>query len=334
MALEFKPQVTPPAPAAPAAAGAPARKNKRRRGFWVWTTLISVVVLGGTATYLAYVNREQAEIINDLTLNKDELEAEIRQLDQRVQTLDSELTRANQNLEAKQAEMENLLEKIAFLQQQVATYIRQGRVVEAERDRYQGLSQQLAYYNTKYQREIEVLKQENARLRAQVDSLQSQTGSLALRADSLQGVANTAQTELQGSRVLAIVDCRFIGVNRSRETEGPTLKARDVKDLLRVCITLAPNTLAPKGPRPVYAILFGPNNSNQPVINPANTGSFEHQGQLLQFSARGQVDYQGRATSLCMEYRLPEGERLAEGRYVARIYTDGFLLGQHALTIE
>lgn len=338
MALEFKPQVTPQAPAgntpSNGAAPAPRPNARRKRSIWLWATLVSVLVLGGLSAYLWHVNQEQIEIIEDLTLNKDELEAEIRQLDQRVQTLDTQLAQANQNLEAKEAEMENLLEKIAFLQQQVQTHIRQGRVVETERDRYQGLSQQLAYYNTKYQRQIEELKRENARLTAQVDSLRGQTGTLTEQAESLRTVATSAQTVLEGSRVLSIVNARVVGVNRTRETEGPALKARDAKTLVRICLTLAPSTLVEKGPRTVYAIINGPNNSNQAVVNPAHTGSFEMAGQLMQHSAKGNVDYQGRATSLCMEYPLPEATELEPGRYVIRFYADGYRLGQQEFTIE
>jgi peptidoglycan hydrolase CwlO-like protein len=312
----------------------PDRRTRVLRWVLLLVALLSVGL--GVGLVLLWSRLQETEtLVEELSLDKQELETEIRDLDDRMQALDKQLAEANRNLEAKTAEVERLLRDIAYLNSQVQGLIRLGRITEQERDRYQGMSEQLAYYNTKYRGEIAKLQRENDSLRVQVSSLaQGRDSALSIARDA-QDRASMAETQLEGSRALAAVNLRAVAVKRTTERVGPALKARDIQDELRICGELAPNSAAPRGERLLHLVLLGPNTRTQTVRNTTNPGcSFTFGGQLLSCSAFLQTQYQGRATPICVRYRLAEGERLPVGTYVAQLYADGFRLGETTFTVE
>jgi myosin heavy subunit len=284
--------------------------------------------------YYIWLAEEQQEVIEQLTISREELETEIRQLDDRMGRLDGELAQANANLAEKEARVQQLLKDIAYLQTQVQVYIRQGQMAEADRDRYQGMYEQLNFYNTKYRKEIAQLREENERLRQQLASSQTANDSLREQTDQIRTELNQAQITLESSRALSASNWRLIAVKRTREVEGNTLKARDLTDELKICLTVGPNPAAERGNRTVYITVNGPNSRTRLVEGSQTAGTFEYNGQIVLASAQTALNYTGQESAVCARLRVPEGFRFEEGAYVVAAYADGFRLGETRLVVE
>lgn len=323
-ASSSEPEFQPPEPTAP--------RRSRLRNLLV-AALLLLAVTGGFLVYFFLEVEEQRGIIEELTLSQEDLEAEIKDLDATMEQLDAELAEANADREQKEQRIEQLLKQISYLQSQVQVYIKRGKLMEQEKERYQGMYEQLMFYNKKYRREIAALKAENEALRGQVAALSGDLDSLENKTQELQNTVTEQEITIESSKALTAINFRFFGVKRrDNAVEGNPLEARDIRKAFRVCFTVPKNPAAETGRREIFLVIDGPEGI---VKNFGETsGYFEYNRKKKIYSAATTVRYNGRNLPVCIDYDLPEAFRFPEGRYTIAVYSEGFKLGQEQLVVE
>jgi len=222
----------------------------------------------------------------------------------------------------------DLLNRVEYLQTQVATYIKQGKVLERQKQRFEGMYKQLDYYNQKYRNEIAALKKENAALRDQVADLTDRSDSLVRETDQLQSRVYEQDIVLESGKALRATGFKFSAVKRFDSETGDALNSRDLRDKLRICCSLSPNAMATQGARDLVVVIRHGGIRQAVVDWPEQAATITYQGQQLTAAASTTVIYRGEATPVCFNYQVPEGYRIPEGEYIAEVYTGGFLVGK------
>lgn len=113
---------------------------------------------------------------------------------------------------------------------------------------------------------------------------------------------------------------------KNGNTETITDKAKRV-DQIKVCFTLSENELVNPGSKDIYVRISRPDKLIL-VKGKGEAFSFEHEGEVLQFSMMKQIDYQNKSEDLCMYWIHRDSyEDFLPGKYVVTIFADGKQLG-------
>jgi flagellar basal body-associated protein FliL len=115
--------------------------------------------------------------------------------------------------------------------------------------------------------------------------------------------------------------------------EAETDRARRV-DLVRVCYSLAENSIAPAGRRNIYVRIAQPDNRIL-VAGLGDEYSFIYQGNVMQYSLTRQVDYQNAEFQVCADWiNRNTQEPMMIGNYVVSIFADDHEIGQTSFTLR
>ncbi|GGI57372.1 chromosome partitioning protein ParA [Winogradskyella haliclonae] len=222
------------------------------------------------------------------------------------------------------------------------------KLVEA-RERIQGLMDSLKVsqnsvgslwrYKKKYlalQEEMDVLLEENDRLKVEnellattLDSTQIQLAERSAFTDSLL-VQNTELADVvKDAGALQTIGLKGFGViERSSGKLIPTERARR-SDKIRVCYTVAKNTLADAGDKELYVQIIDPQDN---VLGANNQVEFEEQ--VLNYSLISRFNYENRNLNIC-EFVAPTGdEKFEKGRYIVNVFNESELISTSEFTLR
>ncbi|SHH55188.1 chromosome partitioning protein ParA [Winogradskyella jejuensis] len=222
------------------------------------------------------------------------------------------------------------------------------KLVEA-RERIQGLMDSLKVsqnsvnslwrYRKKYmalQEEMNVLLEENDRLKVEnellattLDSTQIQLAERSAFTDSLL-VQNTELADVvKDAGALQTIGLKGFGViERSSGKLIPTERARR-SDKIRICYTVAKNTLADAGDKELYVQVIDPQNN---VLGANNQVEFEDK--VLNYSLISRFNYENRNLNIC-EFVAPNGdEDFEKGRYVVNVFDEKDLISTSEFTLK
>ncbi len=170
----------------------------------------------------------------------------------------------------------------------------------------------------------QVLRAENVAIREEIQRVTVRSTELAADKEVL-----TSKVEAASALHAYQFSAEAIRI-RTRGREETTDRASRAEQI-KVCFTIAENPIAPAGNIRVYMRIAAPN-GNILRISDEDAQSFTHGTDTLQFSASAVVDYQNRATPVCLYWqRLTEFE---PGLYMVSLYTDEYKLGETAITLR
>lgn len=263
-------------------------------------SLAGVVVL--LAGILIYVWVDRNSLINDLTVDKETLTAEMLQLQQDYSALSSTNDTLNNELMLEKEKVAQLIERVKKTEANNRAKLRKyEKELGTLRSIMRGYIKQidsLNTLNTTLRKEAAVAKKEAKESRSRYENLKSTTEELG------------KQVEL-GS----IVKGRGLTVVGVTETGKESERSSRISKL-KTCLNLVENTLAKKGPRIVYIRVKGPDGilmtSDQQQI-------FSVEGEQMIYSASRQVDYQGSEVEICIYF--DPGQKLTKGVYTVDAYT-------------
>ena len=194
-------------------------------------------------------------------------------------------------------------------------------------------------YKQKYlalQKEMDVLLIENDRLKVENELLATSLDSTKVRleertmfTDSLL-VQNTALAEVvENASVLSAVNLKGYGViERTSGKLIPTERARRV-DKIRVCFTMAKNSLVQAGDQELYIQVIDPNNNILGVNEQVQFGE-----QTLNYSVISKFNYENNSLDVC-EFVLDRGEDTFEkGRYMVNVFNEKNLISSDEFTLK
>ena len=195
---------------------------------------------------------------------------------------------------------------------------------------------------TRYKAQVKGLKNERAQLFKRADSLLVVTQRLAIEKDSTTAVliktikvvdsVTTANTQLFNS----LEKGALIGISNLDATAIIVRKGGKIKetkrasraDKIRVCYTIAPNTLAQSGDRVLYVQVINPDNN---IIGDKSNITFGQD--LLTYSKSESVFYENQALDVCAIVGTT-GQDVLKGLYTINIFDAQRQIGSTTLMLK
>lgn len=173
------------------------------------------------------------------------------------------------------------------------------------------------------------LKVENEYLATSLDSTQVQLAERTVFTDSLIVQNTELATVVRDAATLQTVGLKGLGViERSSGKQIPTERARR-SDKIKVCFTVAKNTLAESGDKELYVQVIDPKSN---VLGSNEQIQFEDQ--VLNFSLISRFNYENRNLNICEYISAPEKEKFEPGRYIVNVFNDKELVSSSEFTLK
>ena len=103
-------------------------------------------------------------------------------------------------------------------------------------------------------------------------------------------------------------------------------------DRIRICFTLGENPLVTSGKKIVYLRIVRPDNV---VVIKSKYDTFTFNGQALPFSLREDVDYQGKAMRVCVDWTKKDTDKAAmKGKYMVTVFADDKEIGTGSFDLK
>ena len=270
------------------------------------------VVLVGVLIFV-YVDRNS--IINDLSIEKEDLTAQMVELQNDYANLSTANDTLNAELMLEREKVAQLIERVKKTEaNNKAKLLKYERELGTLRSIMRGYIKQIDSLNTlnnELREAAAVAKQEAKKSRKQYESLKSTTEQLGKQVELGSVVKGRGMTA--------------IGVNGSgKETDRSSRVAK-----IKACINLVENTIAKKGPRIVYLRVKGPDGILM-TQNPMQM--FTVAGEEMIYSASREVDYQGDEVEICIYFDY--GQQFTKGVYSLETYTTEGKLGSADLLLK
>jgi len=252
-------------------------------------------------------------------------------------------------LEADKAEVQKELEAIVVSYNEILqdNELKDKELIAA-RDRIVVLLDSVKNYKAnlsiinRYKAQVRALKNERTQLFIRADSLLIVTQRLAIEKDSTTAVLNktikvvdsvtTANTQLfnsleKGALIgITNLDATAIIVRRGGKIKQTKRASR--ADKIRVCYTIAPNTLAQAGDRVLYVQVINPDNN---IIGDKSNITFGQD--LLTYSKSESVFYENQALDVCAIVGTT-GQDVLKGLYTINIFDAQRQIGSTTLMLK
>jgi hypothetical protein len=279
----------------------------------VMFVLIAVVL--GLAGVLVYMQDKNTDLVNELTLEKEELTAQMIALQKDYESLSSDYDTINSQLDSSREEVSQLIERIRHTEATNRSKIRQ------------------------YEKELGTLRSIMRNYIVQIDSLN--TLNKKLTADAAAARREAAEIRKQSEELSKTVESLTgqVAVGSVIKARGLRLEAFNASDKitdrssrvvrLMATLSLVENDLAPKGPVRVYIRIKGPDGI---LLTNSTQMTFEVDGEPMICSASREVDYQGKEIELSIY--LNEIAEFVKGIYTVEAYTTQTKLGSAELMLR
>ena len=289
-----------------------ANTNKTLKMVTILLSVIMAILLG----VLAFIWWQKSSLIKDLNLEKEELTAQMIDLQNDYASLSSDYDTINAQLDSSREEVSQLIERIKNTEATNRSMIR------------------------KYEKELGTLRSIMRNYIVQIDSLN--TLNKKLTADAAAARKEAAESRKQSEKlskevkdlagqvaVGAVVKARGIKMEAFNSSDNITDRSSRVKKMI-VSLSLVENDLATAGPIRVYVRVKDPNgilltNSTQRTFS-VNGGS------PMICTASREVDYQG--AEVDMAIYINEIPAFEMGIYTVEAYTEQTKLGEAELLLR
>lgn len=282
------------------------RTGNSNKGLKVTVIILSVVavVLAGV---FAYVWVDRQKMIDDLTIDKQNLTNELIELQGEYSQLSSDNDSLNVQLDREREKVDQLLERIKQTDAANRSKIRQ---YEKELGTLRSIMKHYIF-------QIDSLNTLNIALRKDAELARAEAAKSAERYQELSKTTDEyAKLVEQGSEIKGR-GINIVGINASNKETDRSSRIKK----LRTCLSLIENSIAPKGPMRVYIRVKGPDGI---LLTSDQQRIFEMNGEQLVYSESREVDYQGAEVEVCIYFA---SEQFTKGVYTVEAYTSSGLLG-------
>ena len=287
------------------------KKNKGLRNITIGLACVAAVL----AVALGYIWFQKSSLVNDLNVEKQELTAQLENLQNDYVNLSSDYEMINSQLDSSREEVAQLIERVKKTDATNRAQIR------------------------KYEKELGTLRSIMRNYIVQIDSLNTLNHKLtadaaAARKEAAESKAANAelnrQVESLSGQVAAgsVIKARGLGIAAYNSTDKVTDRSSRVVRLLTT-LSLVENDLAPKGPVRVYIRVKDPEGI---LLTNSNQTSFTYNGETLVASASREVDYEGRDLEVSIYVKDVSG--LGKGIYTVDAYSEKTHLGRAELMLR
>ena len=278
----------------------------------MYALIAAVVVLAGVLAYIWY---QKTSLVNDLTVEKEELTSQMIALQNDYETLSSEYDDINLQLDSSRIEVQLLIEKIKKTEATNRSKIRQ----------YEKELGTLRSIMRNYVVQIDSLNKLNKKLTADAAEARRQAAESKKVSEELSKTVESLSGQVAAGSVLKARGLRMEAYNSSDKL---TDRSSRVVRLLTT-LSLVENDLAAKGPVRVYVRIKGPDGI---LLTNSSQRTFEVNGEPMICSASREVDYQGKEVELSIYLNdIPE---YVKGIYTVEAYTEQSKLGEAEMMLR
>ena len=298
--------------------------KKTKQPIWLYA------ILGVLAIALVVLLVRNGSMKSDLK----ELEAEKEMQRADFQAEVDSLMRVHNDLKESYGELsQELAEKDSIIQ---ADAVEIKKLIDSQRDYYR-IKKKLASLqeiSQKYVRQMDSLYTvnrelvaENERIREQVQAERRENSNLNRQKEELTNMVNQAATmKLHGYSAKAV---RFKSGDKEADTDRANRAER-----IRIDFTVAANDLIQPGSKTFYVRIADPSKA---IIckGKGDEYAFESNGEVLQFTEKVRVNYEGKETEVRAYYSKPADKEFMPGTYFIDIYEQGGkLIGQTSVDLR
>lgn len=270
------------------------------------------VILAGT---LAYVWWQKSSLVNELTIDKEELTQQMIDLQNDYASLSSDYDSINSQLDSSREEVSQLIERIKKTDAANRSKMRQyEKELGTLRSIMKGYIVQIDSLNTLNKK----LTADAAAARREAAESRRQSEELSKTVESLSGQVAAG----------SVIKARGLRVEAYNSSDKVTDRSSRVVRLLST-LSLVENDLAPKGPVRIYIRVKGPDGI---LLTNGIQRTFELNGEPMICSASREIDYQGKEIDVAIY--LNDITEYVKGIYTIEAYTEQSRLGETELLLR
>lgn len=276
---------------------------------------IAVLLLLGTMFYTFKLHSDSEATKQELTEEKTRVLKDLNNMAAQYDVALSDNKVANEKLVEARERIKGLIDSLKTSENSVSSLWRYKK-------KFLALQEEMDYLLA----ENDSLKVENRLLATSLDSTRVQLETNALFTDSLL-VQNTELADIvEDAAVLSTVNLKGYGVLvRSSGKLVPMERARRV-DKIRVCYTVAKNSLVENGDKEMFVQVIDPNDN---VLGLNQQVQFEDQ--VLNYSMISKFNYENANLDIC---EFVDGNDFSKGRYTVNVFNKSELISTSEFTLK
>lgn len=280
---------------------------------------ILVIVMASVAVVmaavLAWIWIDRNGMINDLTVEKEQLTSQMVQLRDDYEVLSIDNDTINAQLVVEREKVEQLIERVKKTEATNRTKIRQ----------YEQELGTLRSIMRSYIQQIDSLNTLNITLRKDAVVARDEAKQTMKRYDNLKTTTEEYAKKVEVGSVLKGRGFILTAINsRDSDTDRSSRAAK-----LKTCMNLIENSIAVKGLRRIYIRVKSPDGL---LMTSSQQQVFTSDGEQMIYSAVREVDYQGAELEVCIFFS--SNQSYVKGVYTVDVYTEEGKLGSTDLLLR
>lgn len=292
-------------------------ENGKNTGLKVGLGILVVLFLG-TAFFASKLYSDNKEREAELTSQKEQLKNDLTSMAQQYDMAIQENEVANSNLVEARERIQGLIDSLKVSQNSVNSLFRYKKKFLALQEEMDVLLAQ-----------NDSLRVENELLATSLDSTQVQLAERTVFTDSLLVQNTQLATAVEDASALQTVGLKGFGIiERNSGKQIPTERARR-SDKIKVCFTVAKNTIAEAGDKELYIQVIDPENN---VLGSNDQIQFEEQ--VLNYSLISRFNYENRNLNVCEFITKSDDEKFVTGRYIVNVFNNKALVSTSEFTMK
>lgn len=290
---------------------------------WMYIVLV-ILALGiiGLSVYMLSIKKELSGLVAEKEYQRQELIAELNKLveeheltKQEYGEMSDSLVSMDSIIQANAKEIKNLLnykwefykvkKKLSRLQVVSQTYVRQ-------MDSLYTVNTALTEENLQIKEEIQIERRRNQSLKQQKEELTGKVEEASILG-AYNIVAGAYRVKSNGKET---------GTNKIRRA-----------DRLKVCFTLSENSIVEAGKKSIYIRVAQP---DKKIIarGHGDKYTFMHQGKMLQYTMKKDINYQNEAIDLCLSWNRRQTKEMQLGVYHVDIFDGDNNIGHSSFELK
>jgi regulator of replication initiation timing len=200
---------------------------------------------------------------------------------------------------------------------------------------YQKVSKKLARLQTiaqGYVRQMDSLYTVNQELHAENEKIRQDFRNEQTKSKSLVKDKEELTARVNEAAILKAYDVTASALKlRGGNKETPTDKASRT-DRVNVCFTIGENSLVKPGRKNIYVCICRP---DKIVVTKTKYDTFTFNGQILPYSIREDISYEGKSMNLCVKWTKRDNDKPAmKGTYTVTVYAEDKEIGSGTFQLK
>lgn len=289
--------------------------NSKSTGLKIALGILLALFLG-TGFYTSKLYNEKKETEATLVKEKQQVMSDLNNMAKQYDIVIGENESANRDLVEARDRIQGLMDSLQVSQNSVSS-------LWQYKKKYLSLQEEMNVLLT----ENDKLKIENSLLATSLDSTNVKLAERTMFTDSLLIQNTEISNVLESAAVLQTVGLKAFGViERSSGKLIPTERASR-SDKIRVCYTVAKNTLVGAGDKELYVQVTDAQGNVLGANEQTTVGS-----EVINYSLVSKFNYENRSLNIC-EFVPPSG-KFADGRYTVNIYNSKEMISTTEFTLK